>query len=412
MTTLTIDRLGGQGDGIAETERGPVYVPFSLPGEQVNAAVEKDRGTLLSVLKPSPHRVEPPCRHFGECGGCAIQHLADEPYRAWKREKVVQALKFRAIVADPSEIVPCAPRSRRRATFSARRTEKGAVLGYNRAASHTIIDIAECPILLPEIEATIPTLRALAALIAGTRDAFHLTVTQTASGLDVAAHGAGKLSEAGRHAAGAFVIREKIARLTMDGEIVIEPKKPQIMFGTVPVTPPPGGFLQAVAAAEEAMAELAVTHLKRARKVADLFSGAGAFALRLARNADVHAVESDQAALAALDRGFRATPGLRRVTVERRDLFRRPLTFKELNSFDGVVFDPPRAGAEDQSKQLARSDVPFVAAVSCNPTTLARDLRILIDGGYTLKSVTPIDQFLWSPHVEAVALLEKPKRRR
>jgi len=185
-----------------------------------------------------------------------------------------------------------------------------------------------------------------------------------------------------------------------------------VHFGRVAVAPPAGGFLQAVAAAEETLAGLAGAHLRRARRVADLFAGAGAFTFRLAERSEVHAVEADAAALAALDRAARATRGLKRITQERRDLFRRPLTARELGAFDGVVFDPPRAGAEDQCVQLARSEVPLVAAVSCNPATLARDLRILIDGGYKLRGVTPVDQFLWSPHVEAVALLEKPKRRR
>ena len=216
----------------------------------------------------------------------------------------------------------------------------------------------------------------------GTRDAFHVMATHTASGLDVAVDGAGPISEATRRLPSNFAMRERLARLSVDGEIVIEPVKPVIHFGAATVSPPPGGFLQAVVEAEEAMAGMAVMHLKRAKKVADLFAGAGAFALRLARTAEVHAVESDAAALAALDRGFRGATGLRRVTIEKRDLFRRPLTFKELNAFDGVVIDPPRAGAEDQSKQIARSDVPLVAAVSCNPATLARDLRILVDGGY------------------------------
>ncbi|TIP90357.1 MAG: class I SAM-dependent RNA methyltransferase, partial [Mesorhizobium sp.] len=183
-------------------------------------------------------------------------------------------------------------------------------------------------------------------------------------------------------------------------------------FGDIAVAVPPGAFLQATEAAEQAMADIVGRHLARAKKIADLFAGCGSFALRLAAKSEIHAVEGDAAALLALDRAFRFASGLKRVTSERRDLFRRPLTFKELNAFDGIVFDPPRAGAEDQSKQIARSDVPLVAAVSCNPVTLARDLRILIDGGYALKSVTPIDQFLWSPHVEAVALLEKPRRRR
>ncbi len=412
MTTLVIDRLGAQGDGVADTERGPVYVPFALPGERVNAAVEGERGTVLALLETSPERVEPACRHFGECGGCAIQHLADPPYRAWKRDKVVNALAARKIAAAVSETVHGRPRSRRRAVLSARRTEKGAVLGYNRAASHTIIDIAECPVVLPRIEAALPALRALAALVGTTRDAFHLTVTDTASGLDIALAGSGMMPEATRRAAAEFALRQGLARLSVDGEIVIEPKKPLIEFGTAVVAPPPGGFLQAVAAAEQTMADLVLAHLKRARKVADLFAGAGAFALRLAKGAEVHAVEADAAALAALDRGFRGATGLKRVTQEKRDLFRRPLTFKELDTYDGVVFDPPRAGAEDQSKQLARSDVPYVAAVSCNPVTLARDLGILIGGGYALRTVTPVDQFLWSPHVEAVALLEKPKKRR
>jgi 23S rRNA (uracil1939-C5)-methyltransferase len=414
MTTrLTIARLGAQGDGIADTETGPVYVPFALPGETVTAAREKDRATLIAVLEPSPQRVEPPCRHFGECGGCAIQHLEDSAYRAWKRDKVVHALKLKGIdTGVVSEMVPCQPASRRRAMLSARRTEAGILLGYSRALSHTIIDISECPVVLPEIEAALPRLRQLAAIVCATPQPFHLMATATETGLDIAATGSGKLSDAQRQRATEFVIRERLARLAVDGEIVVEPRKPEISIGTTRLAPPPGGFLQAVAAAEQTMADLVQAHLKRAKRVADLFAGAGAFALRLATQSEVHAVEGDQAPLAALDRAFRFGSGLKRVTTERRDLFRRPLTVKELNGFDGVVFDPPRAGAEDQSKQLARSDVPFVAAVSCNPTTLARDLRILLDGGYRLTSVTPVDQFLWSSHVEAVALVEKPRRRR
>jgi len=412
-TRLTIARLGAQGDGIADTGTGPVFVPFALPGETVTAAREKDRATVMAVLGPSPQRIEPVCRHFGECGGCAIQHLDDAAYRAWKRDKVVQALKSKGINTDTvSDIVPCKPASRRRAALSARRTEAGIILGYNRALSHTIIDIAECPVVVPEIEAALPKLRQLAGLICATSQPFHLTATATDTGLDIAVTGSGKLPDAQRQQATAFVVRKQLARLSVDGEIIVEPRKPEISVGTSRVALPPGGFLQAVAAAEQSMADLVLEHLKRPKRVADLFAGAGAFALRLAKQVEVHAVEGDQAALSALDRAFRFGSGLKRVNVEKRDLFQRPLTFKELNAFDGVVFDPPRAGAEAQSKQLARSDVPLVAAVSCNPTTLARDLRILIDGGYRLVSISPIDQFLWSPHVEAVALLEKPKRRR
>ncbi|MBZ9768358.1 class I SAM-dependent RNA methyltransferase [Mesorhizobium sp. CA6] len=411
-TRFTIARLGSQGDGIANAEGGEVFIPFTLPGETVTAARQKDRAALMSVLEASPLRIDPACRHFTECGGCALQHYEAEAYQQWKRERVVHALKAKGIACDIAALVPCAPHTRRRVTFSARRTDAGLLLGFVRALSSEIIPIEECPISLPAIVSALDKLRALAGLVCATPKAFHMTVTVTASGLDIAVHDAGKLGDHQRRIASNFVMAEGLARLSVDGEIVVEPKKPVVQFGPVAVAVPPGGFLQATEAAEQAMADLVSQHLSRARKVADLFAGCGSFALRLAAKSEVHAVEGDAPALAALDRAFRFAGGLKRVTSERRDLIRRPLTFKELNAFDGLVFDPPRAGAEDQSKQIARSDVPLVAAVSCNPVTLARDLRILIDGGYTLKSVTPIDQFLWSPHVEAVALLEKPKRRR
>ncbi|CAH2401931.1 class I SAM-dependent RNA methyltransferase [Mesorhizobium escarrei] len=409
---FTITRLGSQGDGVADTETGELFIPFTLPGETVTAAREKDRATLMSVLEASPLRIDPACRHFTECGGCAIQHFEAEAYRRWKRDKVAHALNSKGITCDIDALVPCAPQTRRRVVFTARRSEAGMLLGFVRALSSEIISIEECPISLPEIVAMLDRLRALAELVCATTKSFRMTVTATGSGLDVAVHESGKLGENQRRVASNFVIGQGLARLSIDGETIIEPKKPVVTFGGVAVAVPPGAFLQATEAAEQTMADIVGRHLARAKKVADLFAGCGSFALRLAAKSEVHAVEGDAAALLALDRGFRFASGLKRVTSERRDLFRRPLTFKELNGFDGVVFDPPRAGAEDQSKQIARSDVPLVAAVSCNPVTLARDLRILLDGGYALKSVTPIDQFLWSPHVEAVALLEKPRRRR
>ena len=407
---FTIRKLGAQGDGIAETENGDLFIPFTLPGEVVNAARERDRATLMAVLKASPQRIAPACRHFTECGGCALQHLEAEAYQHWKREKVVHAL--RGVTSEIGVMVACAPHTRRRVVLAARRTDAGMALGFHRHLSPEIISISECPISLPEIVAALDRLRALAELVCATTKSFRMAVTVTGSGLDVAVYESGTLGENQRRVASNFVMAQGFARLSIDEEIVIEPRKPVVMFGNVAVAPPPGAFLQATEAAEQAMADIVGEHLKRAKKVADLFAGCGSFALRLAAKSEVHAVEGDAAALSALDRGSRFATGLKRVTGERRDLFRRPLTFKELNGFDGLVFDPPRAGAEDQSKQIARSDVPFVAAVSCNPVTLARDLRILLDGGYTLKSVTPIDQFLWSPHVEAVALLEKPRRRR
>lgn len=410
--TVTIDRLGAQGDGVTSIREGPLYVPFALPGEVVAIERKGSRAHLVEVRTPSPQRVPPPCRHFGVCGGCSLQHLEAGAYLAFKRERVVEALRTQHIDADVAATVPCPPASRRRAVFSARRTDQGMLFGYNRALSHEIVDIAECPIALPSIEAALPQLRQLSGIVAATGAPFHVTVVQADNGLDVAFADSGKLDDHVRGAVIRFAIAERFARVSVDGEILVEPVKPVVAFGKAYVTPPPGGFLQAVAMAEAAMAALVTGHFRQARRIADLFSGAGAFALRLAGIADIHAVETDAAALAALDRGWRGSPGLKPVTTERRDLFRRPLTAKELARFDAVVFDPPRAGAEDQARQLARSDVPRVAAVSCNPVTLARDLRLLIDGGYRLASITPVDQFLWSAHVEAVALLEKPRRRR
>lgn len=411
-TRLTISRLGAQGDGVAETPRGPVFVPFALPGETVTAAVNKDRAELIALIEASPERIEPSCLHFGTCGGCSLQHLEEGAYRAFKRETVVTALRQRGIEADVGELIACPPASRRRVTWTALRTDAGMLLGYRKAMSHDIVDISRDPIAVPAIAAAIPLIRELAGVLAAGSDAFKLLVTATETGLDIAVTGTGALAEGRRQRATQFAIANRLARLSVEGEIVVAPQKPRIQIGEVGVFPPPGAFLQAVASAEDAMAALVTAHLSKSKKVADLFCGVGTFALRLARSSMVHAVEAETAALAALDRAFRYADGLKTITHERRDLVRRPLTWKELNAYDGLVFDPPRAGAEDQARQIARSELRYVAAVSCNPATLARDLSILLEGGYRLLSVTPIDQFLWSHHVEAVALLEKPKKRR
>ncbi len=404
---LTIDHLGAQGDGVANAAQGPVYVPFGLPGETVEAEVEKGRARKVEIKTTSPLRVEPACRHFGQCGGCSVQHLEEQAYREWKRDKVVRALAARGIETEVGPLVACAPNARRRVTFSARRLGNEVLLGFNAGQSHRIVVVEECPVALPDIVEALPELRELARMIAATPKAFHMTVTAMAAGLDVAVTGAGKLGERQRRAAIDFVLARKIARLTVDGENIVEAMKPTVLFADVPVAVPPGGFLQATLPAETAMADLVESHLAGARHVADLFAGSGTFALRLAVNARVQAVEGDQAALAALDQAARAWPALKPVTAEKRDLFHRPLLARELDAFDGLVFDPPRAGAELQSRQIARSKVGRVVAVSCNPGTLARDLSILIEGGYAVERVVPIDQFLWSPHVEAVALLRR-----
>lgn len=412
-TRWSVHRMGDKGDGIASDPSGnSVFIPFTLPGETVSAAVSNGRGEPIAILDASNERVAPTCPHFTDCGGCALQHWQRPAYENWKRQKLIDALRARGIDCEVGAIASCAEHARRRVTLSARRTEAGLLLGYHAALSNRIVPIETCIVADRAIVEALPALRDLAALTAPVNKPFSMTVTATQTGLDIALTGLPALADAERQAVTGFALEAGFARVSANGEILIEPRKPVVAFGAVEVTPPPGGFLQATAEAENTMAALVGDHLRGAKVIADLFAGCGTFALRLARSAPVHAVEGDAASLAALDRGFRFGDKLKRVATEKRDLFDRPLTWKELKAFDGVVFDPPRAGAEAQCRQLAKSDVPKIAAVSCNPTTLARDLAILIEGGYRLKSVTPIDQFLWSHHLEAVALLEKPVRPR
>ena len=412
--TVTIEKLGAQGDGIVHADGGPIYVPFTLPGETVAIARVKNHGTLMSIAAPSADRQEPPCRHFGPdglngtCGGCSLQHVKDAAYRGFKRQLVVDALKSKGLTPAVGDLVAAYPGDRRRVVFAARRTEKDMLIGFNQAESHHIVAIEECPISSAGIIARLPAIKAIGAALADSAEAFRIAVLETLSGLDLAVDGIKKLSDQQRRKAIETVLSMRgIARVSLNGEILVEPSKPIVDFGGVNVVPPPGSFTQATKRAEDAMAELVVAHVGKAKRIADLFAGAGTFSLRLARVGRVHAVESEDKPLAALDHAARNTQGLKPVSVEKRDLFRRPLMTSELKVYDAVIFDPPRAGAEFQCKELARSSVKKIVAISCNPLTLARDLALLVEGGYRITGVTPIDQFLWTPHVEVVATLEK-----
>ncbi|TPW26213.1 class I SAM-dependent RNA methyltransferase [Pararhizobium mangrovi] len=412
--TLTIDRLGTHGDGIAETEKGPVYVPFTLPRETATVAREGETGTLIALTQAAPERAEPPCPHFGPdgeggaCGGCNLQHLETDAYRVWKREQVVRPLAMNGIETEIAPLYPCEPGARRRMVLTARRTENGMLVGFNQAGSHNIVPIIGCLVGDPRIVKHLASVRRIARAVCATRKPFRLTVFASETGLDIAAEGAGRVSTRQRQMAIETALSMKVlARLTVDGETLVEARQPIVRFGGISVVPPPGAFLQASAAAEDRMADLVLGHLAGAKRIADLFAGCGAFALRLAREAAVITAESEGPALAALDAAARHATGLKPVEIDRRDLFRRPLMAADLKYTEAVVFDPPRAGAEAQAHQLAASKVCRVAAVSCNPATLARDLAILVEGGFAIDAVHPIDQFLWSPHVEAVALLTR-----
>ena len=404
---IEITTLGHRGDGVAETETGPIYVAGALPGEKVRASVIDGRAKSFVIVEASPARVEPVCRHYEACGGCSVQHLAERPYLAWKRGLVEKALSDRGIVTEVSETVAATAGGRRRAVLTATRAGRHTLLGYHEKASHRLVDVRECPVLDPAIVKALPGLKALAAEVMPKKGELRLTVLATTAGLDVAIDNADRNYDRKIPALSQKVVEQDLARLSVNGEVILEVRPPLLDMGGVGIVAAPGGFTQATVAAEEALSELVVKGVGTAKTVADLFSGVGTFALRLGRKANVHAVEGDAAALAAFDKALRKPQGLKKVTFERRDLSRRPLVREELEPYDAVVFDPPRAGAQAQAEQLAASKVKTVVAVSCNPATLARDLRILIDGGYVLQSVTPVDQFHYSPHIEAVAVLTR-----
>jgi 23S rRNA (uracil1939-C5)-methyltransferase len=406
--TLTIDRLGHDGDGVAETADGPVFVPFALPGEVIEAEQTVGRGRLIHVITPSPNRQPPVCVHFGRCGSCALQHVKAEHYRAFKRYVVVGSFKDRGLETEVAEVVPIAPATRRRVVLSAVRGRTGVALGFHAARSTEIVPIHECAVAVQVIVKALPALARLAEPLVSRHGEVRLEVTAAENGLDVSISGVKrgldgptrlKVAEAAR--VGRFL------RVTIDGDPLLALGEPVVDFDGIEVALPPGGFLQAAEASEATLWQLVRDATAGAKRVADLFAGLGTFALPLSRSAEVAAVEGDKASLSALAAAHRRTPGLRPIRTIVRDLFREPLSARELDAFDAVVLDPPRQGAKAQAGEIAKSAVPLVVAVSCNPATLARDARILVDGGYRLGLVTPVDQFLFSPHVELVAVLRR-----
>ena len=403
---LTISRLGAQGDGIADTADGPAFVPFALAGERVVADVEKARATVVDLLSRSRERVEPICRHFGICGGCALQHLERNAYLEWKRQRVVDALRMEGIDTPVEPVRAFGPHMRRRAAFAAMKSASGLAFGYRRAQSHDIVDLAECPVLLPRFEAVLPALRAVVDALLASGEA-RITVTACDNGLDIDIQKKlGKLRPF-TSAHGKAVEAAGIIRLTAGGDPLFSIAAPGVSLAGVPVEPPPGAFLQASGEAETAMAHIAMEALGKARKVADLFCGLGTFSFAIARRAGVTAVENDRALLLALDAASRRAQGLKPVRTLARDLMREPLSAAELNAYDAVLFDPPRAGALAQAGALAKSRVPTVIAMSCNPASFARDAAVLIGGGYRLVRMAPVDQFVFSAHVELVAILTR-----
>jgi 23S rRNA (uracil1939-C5)-methyltransferase len=400
---FTVARLGHLGDGIIQGPDGAIYAPQTLPGEEVEGTVKADQLTDLRIVTPSAFRVKPPCVHARTCGGCLMQHASNAFVADWKTAIVRGALAGQGLEADLRPILTSPPRSRRRATLAARRTKGGVLMGFHARASDVMVAVPNCILLHPDLMAAFPALEAIARLGGSRTSEIDLAITRTTSGPDVAVTGGKDADSTLRMELARLTEAHGLSRLTWNGEVVALRAQPMLRLGRATVPLPVGAFLQATSQGEAALLASVTEAVGTARRITDLFAGLGTFALPLAEKAEVHAVEGDAAMIAALDKGFRMAEGLKRVTHEVRDLYRRPLEPDEFKGVEAVVIDPPRAGAEAQSHTLAKSKVPVIAAVSCNPATFARDAKILIAGGYKLNWVQVIDQFRWSPHVELAA---------
>lgn len=403
---ITIDSVGHKGDGVAMHAGRAVFVPLTAPGDRVRVRLEGERGELLEILAPSADRAPPPCRHFGACGGCALQHLAPSFYGEWKHAQVFNALAqrgFHDVAVEPAVVLP--PRVRRRIVLKALRTATRVVLGFNRRVSHQLVDIAECVIASPALEAMFAPLRAVLASILRPKEWTKIALTESEAGLDCAFESETKLKLEALQTLARFAEEHDLARISWNGDPFAERRAPFITFEGVPVSLPPKHFLQASRAADHVLTERVLAGAGEARRIVDLFCGLGTFSIPLARRARVQAFDGDAAAIAALQTAARART--LPLEAERRDLFRRPLSAKELAAFDAAVFDPPRAGAREQCEAMAQSSIARIVAVSCSPASFARDARILVDGGFRLERVTPVDQFLWSPHVELTAVFSR-----
>jgi 23S rRNA (uracil1939-C5)-methyltransferase len=420
-----IERMGGQGHGVLDRDGERFYVPFTVPGDRVAAKVGEKRGdgfaAQLSVLEAAgPDRVEAPCPHFQACGGCALQHWSDAAYRVWKRDKLAAALARREIhdVAI-DDLVEVPDRSRRRAEFILRRVKDRVLAGFHEAQSRKIVDLEHCLVLKPELLTLLPALRGMMLPVLGDGWAVDLKATWTETGADVLITGKLKMRVQERIELSKAAKAAGLARLSMrfddrgETELLYQgPEPPRVRFGNTVVTLAPGGFLQATAEAEQAMADIALAALKDVKRVADLFSGCGAFALRLAEaGLTVLAADADRPAIAALSAAAKAA-NLGRLTAQARDLERQPLTRGELKKLDAILLDPPRAGARAQVQQIAEAaksgEAPgLIVMASCDPASFARDARVLLDAGYRFGKAVPIDQFRWSPHLEIVSLFSR-----
>lgn len=416
LENLTIKAIGAGGDGISESNGKSVFVPKTAPGDIIAARIQNQnaegiQARLTSIAEPSPDRVNPPCPYFKRCGGCALQHVNEDFYRNWKTGKVLQTLQRANVAVEHVEETVFLPATtRRRTTMAAVQNGKDIIFGYSEVRSHNIVDAKMCLILEPELNDKIQSLRPyLPRLLSGQRR-MDIMLQHTGGAYDMVLTGLKMpLNLEQLEMLGELAENLNIARISAREkefaapEILFTRHKLIKNFGDLPVVLPPGAFLQASAAGETALVEAVLRYAGSAARIADLFSGCGTFTgALLQKGVKVFAADGDAEAIKALSATKHAN-----LTTARRNLFKEPLSMAELNKFEAVVFDPPRAGAKEQCKELAQSDVPRVIAVSCSPSSFARDARALIEGGYDLESLTIVDQFVWSSHVELVALFRK-----
>lgn len=412
MSNWQVERLGRRGDGVARAGDGRrALAALTLPGEVIEGEAVPGSGAMARIarpriLTPSARRVRAACPHYRACGGCALMHGSDEFVAGWKVAVVEQALAAQGIDAQVQGIATSPPRSRRRAVLAGRRLKSGPVLGFHGRGTDRLVPISDCHVLRPAITAAFPDLRDLVALICPRGQEIRLLVTETETGLDIAVEGGGPVDAAMLARLAALAARADWARLSCGGESLTR-RLPLLTLGRARVTPPPGAFLQATPEGEAALRAVVLQGLAEARRIADLYAGIGTFALPLAARAEVHAVEGLAPPLAALDAGWRGAAGLQRVTTEMRDLARRPLLPDALDRFDGVLVNPPRAGAEAQARALAGSALRRLVWVSCDPVPFARDMRILTQAGWQIAALQVVDQFRWSAHVEMVGILHR-----
>jgi 23S rRNA (uracil1939-C5)-methyltransferase len=395
----TVERLGQKGDGLVRAGDIQLHVPKVLAGEDIDLEL----GKLTRVVTPSPERIAPFCRHYDRCGGCKFQHWAEVPYQNWKRGLLVEALSAQSIKTEVAPLIDAHGAGRRRVSLHVREVDGVWRGGFMEQKSHDLIALDECPVLVPALKRAAE----LAAEFGPPLGACDVAVTAADNGLDVSIKAERKIVLRRLEALNGIVERFDILRLTVNGEVHTAKAAPFVTIGKTQVTLPTTSFLQATATGEATLANLVLDAVKSAKQVADLFCGVGPFALRIADKAKVYAADDDKPAIAAMQAALRNTQGLKPVDAQSRDLFREPLTPLELKPFDAVVLDPPRAGAEAQARQLAKSQVKRVVLVSCDIANFARDAAILVKGGYSLKTVTPVDQFKWTAHLEMVGVFTK-----